>query len=1641
MRSDFRASVVRTALRFIHQADEGLRIFAYDALSGLRIPGFRTARHALDSGARGLQPLLSEAIDKMPLSNRVTTAVICLWAAAEVNVVKKLRSTATERGFTFREPMDWQVLKKGFNEEPVREMLGEIAEEIAKTKEEQDSLLLATWWLSTSANAPALAEELVLAGKSTDLHVVAGNTQPRTESDESIERTEELTRKDKTVGLEPAVPSLVELKQRLESASEALTASAAALSAQIHAFQDSVAGESVTDADRAFRDLQSGMTAWQTNARDAVNLLPAVEARIRVDAGLRPDLDISQTKTLSPAEQPQSGISAQARLLVARIEGIADYDKQRRALVQELTAAWAELAQIQADGTLLSGDQPTEQAPHDDNIGAAALADLRLELGEMRQRIRVATAAEQQSKAAAIRRIQESLKHLKELTGSPGSAPNDALELSQIAGADLAQESAANLKRIETDLSAEVARHTALVHDRQIPRLAEVLTTAWNPGTFVGLLGRLAEEHRDVELLLALVTSPAATTGTGAPVSASIVEGLLRGVEALGSPNQFFETLSLFASDLLMGVKPNDPIALTTLCLPMIGAYYCGGQTLPDGLLWQLGTELPMKGMTAWNQLWQAALQNEPLPEIVGENSELATEIGDSLEKCRQVFAQEVGKYARMRSVKSSRHVAIMNTVLVPAIHARFRDLVDLNEQLQMADSSEVAALIPKLTAEVASFDRTLGNRELEKTYDDAAAAAKIDDSDTFHRRTCLRHLTDCAEKVNDYGRGLVKYWTSFRTDQVPLSQLRHELTLVTGLGRYGAQILKALCDPQRAREPRDYDANNSLAKQRDCVEAALLLRASIVVRLPRLAGHLTVSHFRHDDAYALILTDLAEASDFDSAASILLENEAPNQMLLFAKSISLELQKQGLALKSLKERDADDSIAELIKLGGDANNFSKLRELGRWRLLKVLVASQVDSLHQYHEQEAQKIKERTRSLRARLISLDMPLYDARSDMPAEAYRIAQQGLTHARHAIDPQKPRLLDEAERFAADLEYRLDHHSWVLSELQNGLDGIEREINGQSQPDLGANLSAREIKELLEANELKRLGLNPSEVTPSEVNTRCELLASWLGTLKLPSHLTKGLNSIQRGLIVSLFQNFSTMVQFRHVKSPEGKPVGGDDPVIFTWEELMYPRTSTLDNHCVLLALPGNPPGLTAIKEIERVVEEKQWLDFGYFVLLFVPGCTPAIRKRLETGTHRRGLVVIDERTLTSIILAEAELKTPLGVLRALMLNSKGAENVDVFTINQLVVARTAIFEGRDYLVNKIASSADNYQLFGGRRIGKSSVLKAIETLLRFRDQQTVMHSFEGDLDCSDNASAMKLARMIPGFSKEVKGVEDFKSAMQDYLSADPQRRVTLLLDEVDRYINANPRRHVLIEVIRALSDQYSGRLRVVFSGFMGLYDCLKGRGPYTPTSDPWQRMRNTLDPLANLTPASAENIVREGFLNILGWKFEHRAIPQQIVQRTGGHPAFVQFFCKKIQERVGQRADGVVTMADVMNVFEDDSPQNSFISYVNDTLYMNLKEDPIGYYVTLWLAKESSSASSFTFDQCREWAHLCKTPIPDADLLRSLERLTVTGVVSERSAGVYEFSVRDYPSILARLGQTSLLNSLEEDIAKKLKKDAE
>jgi hypothetical protein len=339
-----------------------------------------------------------------------------------------------------------------------------------------------------------------------------------------------------------------------------------------------------------------------------------------------------------------------------------------------------------------------------------------------------------------------------------------------------------------------------------------------------------------------------------------------------------------------------------------------------------------------------------------------------------------------------------------------------------------------------------------------------------------------------------------------------------------------------------------------------------------------------------------------------------------------------------------------------------------------------------------------------------------------------------------------------------------------------------------------------------------------------------------------------------------------------------------------------------------------------------------------------------------------------------------------------------------------------------------SNQSHAIYGGRKIGKTSLLNAVRRELQAIGIQTVDVSIEGSegLDVR-RLEGLPIAQEILQnlkIDKACNSLSDFKTLLSSYLHDHPDIKVVILLDEVDRYIKARDdlgQPHDLIHVLRGLYQQNNGQLRFILAGFLELWRQLHGKGKIAGQETPWFNFVSHSKTLEGLDSNDAQIIVKQGFQQELGIRLATPSIPRLVVEKTTGHPAFVQKFCERLQKRAYDHESDQITEDDVQAVFEDQSDEN-YISFVNYTLGQNLNSLP--QLIVYLLAIEKVNLFNLGNIKMRGIRfEKGLSVISDTNWKDSLDELLVTSVIKKGpTPGQFTFSVPSYPEILRQFEVT-------------------
>jgi len=1542
---------------------------------------------------------------------KASTAVIWLWAEARLNLIQDLRERASERGLNLNP--DWTLtdaVAGFFSPDDISDLF-----ELAKAQSEeyisQSEYMLAALWLSTAMFSDESRESM--GTRSQDVE----NLSTTGDFPEHIQ------------GREISLQGLLEVSQKLTEALEGVflaTTRIAETQETLNAAINSSDISMVEELSTVIRELiadSSNKKKWlrQTvqTAFEIVCVVYASEEDLDPDGKIVYDLE-------SSLNSPRGHIEELAEEVKGHVEAIIEYKEHKTLLINQILDTTTRINSLTTELDILSADENAQSriisetaedalTPMGLNILQETLSQAENQLAELNSR---------------VARVRQNLAHEIGETAQQlivEEVPSDTVVLGQVELYSLQQPE--TLLIHDSIHLSEIAQELRRIRDTHAQErkldsseLAGELIQDWSKDAFQQLLEQLATERRDPEVFLLLLTSAQSRDINEIELTPTIVESILRGIEVFAGPKDQFETFNLLAPLVWQYWSVKDSVSQAKICLLFLGADCTRACRLPENFLWNLNiSEWPLLGMPTWHQLWTAALSEQALPLVIEEDLLL-----DELRNAGRAAEQSLGwngrTFASIHSVKSKRHAHFLAEHVLPGFVERLDELKEIQAAASKGGNTHHLKRISEILAEL--DDKTV-IADLQR----GLAEEGIDDSNPFHHRKSVDLVSGVVKAIRAYTSALDSYVKALGAGERGFlkDSLLDELSKYPEIEHLGVRVAESLALNSSSElehlsyEKASIDGTSHLTEQ-------LLTKPIFALRNARLVAHIVNQQTTLEWWLPPLLEDLYLPLEASAAAQYLIAQQAPNQALLLTEHLDIEGQKCAQELRDQLRRQTEAKENELLGLGGEIEDLRQARDLGRWAAVLTALDERYISLRQQKEAEEQARDAEIDRLFGRLRDLDELVSDLRNQMPREAWALLNDSLDAARQCV--REATHTSEVKEFLSELEYRIQHQSWAISDLQASYSEF---VTGLAGTDTihSDGLTAEEVLEHLENAEIDYLGIQrdgPNSLADTQIATRIELLRNWIQLKSIRHSLSGGLSRKETGVIRGLYRYFAQMVAMKHGTDPRGEPLEYSDPLPVSVWRLTYPKTRVLDDDCLLAVLPGqlNP---TIIKDFEDVLDEKGWLDrYGYgFVILFVPKCNESIYSRLTKDYQGRGLVLIDEPTLLRIVLAERDETNPVGLLRPIMLNSKPVENIDIFKVNQLVDQRASIFVGRDRLIQGLVTSGDNYAIFGGRRIGKSSVLNAVRERATRKGTEVLWFSFEGESDCRDNAIAARIADEI-ALPSSVRSTQDFKNALQDRLENNPDFQLLMLLDEIDRYIEANRSRHLLIETVRTLTESYPSRLRVIVSGFMRLYECLQGQGPYTPTSDPWQRMFNR-ELMKNLQATAAERIVKEGFREILGWNFESRSIPQRVVEMTGGHPAFVQKFCSLVQQRVGVRGDRTVRMSDLQAVFDDDNPDDSYIAFVKGTLGLNL--NPIDRYLTIWLAA-TEGTSSFTVERLKKLMSEIGISIPEDYLDDSLDRLKATSVIIETTPGLYEFTVPDYPEILQRLGSTRQLSTLEEEV---------
>ena len=327
------------------------------------------------------------------------------------------------------------------------------------------------------------------------------------------------------------------------------------------------------------------------------------------------------------------------------------------------------------------------------------------------------------------------------------------------------------------------------------------------------------------------------------------------------------------------------------------------------------------------------------------------------------------------------------------------------------------------------------------------------------------------------------------------------------------------------------------------------------------------------------------------------------------------------------------------------------------------------------------------------------------------------------------------------------------------------------------------------------------------------------------------------------------------------------------LFLWQ-LPQQLPLALERMLVLYPEPGWRP--------RRLVAQLKAHPTGQDVLLVISPSTAHDAALLAFASDRGNLCVTMERaTLTECLLHPRPQEVLVGLL---------ARQLRVTRISPYQtrggVTRPAAFFGREQLLARVLHrEPGNYLLVGGRQLGKTSLMKAIER--RFAEHPAVHCAY---LSLRDHRFSERLAQFA-GQAVDT----PLEDSLRTLAARAGKRRLMLLIDEADLLLREEARcGYPLLSRLRAIADE--GLCHFMLAGFWDLYAAV--------ALDFASPMRNFGEVIRlGALEADACSALATEPLARLGVRFAQPALVERLVEACGRRANLIAIACQQALELLG------------------------------------------------------------------------------------------------------------------------------------------
>lgn len=434
----------------------------------------------------------------------------------------------------------------------------------------------------------------------------------------------------------------------------------------------------------------------------------------------------------------------------------------------------------------------------------------------------------------------------------------------------------------------------------------------------------------------------------------------------------------------------------------------------------------------------------------------------------------------------------------------------------------------------------------------------------------------------------------------------------------------------------------------------------------------------------------------------------------------------------------------------------------------------------------------------------------------------------------------------------------------------------------------------------------------------------------------------------------------------------------------------------------------------------------------LVLYFHTLSSADRRTLAEQCRRKGLpfIVIDHAAMAYLGTRE---EGRFDGLMQVCLPFTGSNPYTPFVLGDVP---REVFYGRNDELRQVQDPNGPLFVYGGRQLGKSALLKTAKSDFERFDKDSVSIYLDlkaegiGEWHKADDLWRVLLPHLkdkeiTVGTKLSVSASpESIAKAIGEWLDGNPQRKLLLLLDESDAFLdqdsqprNAGKGQFKNVYLLKNLMTQSERRFKPVFAGLHQVQRFHK------ESNGPMAHMGTEI-PIGPLPPAEAYKLVVRP-LGAIGYRFTKPDVVWRLLSHTNYQASLIQLFCRELVNELNARRlspgepPSLIDEQTVDRIYENRELRGQIAQRFEWTIHLDNRYRVIAL-VAAWLnlaESQSVSAAETLRSECTDfWPGGFESASPD-EFEALLKELVGLGVLVRNAQGLY--GIRS-PNVIRLLG---------------------